>query len=122
MVVILCLRNYYFSQLCSAIWHPIGYTTSSPEFAVSSYSSPPRSRLFQEFRCPGCGPQEAIRSRPRGFFEIHVLPFLFLQVVRCERCYQRRYVLRTVPALEREARIPNQSMPASGSARDRHVA
>ena len=89
---------------------------------MSSNTTPPRGRLFHEFRCPGCGPQEAFRSRPRGFFENHVLPFLFLQAVRCERCYHRRYVLRTVPVLERESGFPNQSVPASDSNHDRHVA
>lgn len=64
-------------------------------------SSPTRSRFFEEFRCRGCGGHRAYRSRPRGFFEEHVLPFLLLQTVRCERCYHRGYVWRTIPVIER---------------------
>jgi type II secretory ATPase GspE/PulE/Tfp pilus assembly ATPase PilB-like protein len=57
--------------------------------------------VFKEFHCRECSAQEAYRSRPRGFFEKHVLRFLLLQAVRCERCSHRGYVWRTIPALER---------------------
>ena len=60
------------------------------------------SRFFEEFYCRECGGQEAYRSRPRGFFEKHVLPFLLLQTVRCERCYHRSYIACTIPVLERD--------------------
>jgi hypothetical protein len=62
----------------------------------------PWSRFSEEFHCRGCGALEAFRSRPRGFFEKFVLPIFFLQPVRCERCYQRVYVCRTIPVLERD--------------------
>jgi hypothetical protein len=55
----------------------------------------------QEFRCRECGGEEAYRSRPRGLFERCVLPLLLLRPIRCERCYHRFYILRTIPVLER---------------------
>jgi hypothetical protein len=58
----------------------------------------PRNRIFEEFRCRECGGREAYRSRPRNFFEKQVLPLLMLQPVRCNYCYDRRYVLRSIPA------------------------
>lgn len=91
---------------------------------MSTLSGPSWSRFFEEFHCRGCGFQEAYRSRPRGFFEKHVLPFLLLQTVRCERCYHRSYILRTIPALERipSDRKQPQSQPAGGSNSDSRVA
>jgi hypothetical protein len=82
------------------------------------------SRFFEEFYCRGCGFQEAVRSRPRGFFEKHVLPFLWLQVVRCDRCYHRSYVWCTIPVLERfpADRKQSQSERAGGSKSDDRVA
>jgi hypothetical protein len=80
--------------------------------------SPSWSRLFQEFHCSSCGSQEAYRSRPRGLFEKGFLPLLMLRPVRCERCYHRRYIFRTVPVLERLAptsRIENQSASDSST-------
>jgi hypothetical protein len=46
-----------------------------------------------------------------------VLPLLLLQVVRCERCYHRRYVWSTIPALERVPadRKQSESETAGGS-------
>ncbi len=89
---------------------------------MTPLDQPSWSRFFQEFRCPGCGPQEAIRSRPRGFFERYVLPFLLLQTVRCERCSRRRYVLRTIRALERippEHKHPANQPPTSSTSDSR---
>ena len=115
------LRGDFF--LATLFGHFESYAIeNSPEFDVNSNITTPLSRWFQEFRCPGCGPQEAFRSRPRGFFENHVLPLLFLQVVRCERCYHRRYVLRTVPVLEHESGAICPAPARSSSTRDRHVA
>jgi hypothetical protein len=92
-------------------------------------AKPSRSRVFEEFHCRGCGAHEAYRSRPRGFFEKHVLPFLLLQAVRCEHCDHRGYVSRTIPALERpetESKQPNRkeshSEPPKGSKADSRVA
>ena len=87
-------------------------------------ASPSWSRFFEEFHCRGCGYQEAYRSRPRGFFEKHVLRFLLLQTVRCERCYHRSYALCTIPVLERAQpeRKQSQSEPADDSASDSRVA
>ena len=87
-------------------------------------ASPSGSRFFGEFHCRGCGAHEAYRSRPRGFFEKYVLPFLLLQTVRCEHCYHRGYVLRTIPALEREESEgkQSQSAPPGGSKSSSRVA
>jgi len=84
---------------------------------VTPLARPSWSGFFEEFYCRECGGQEAYRSRPRNFFERHVLPFLLLQAVRCERCCHRVYVLRTIPVLERlppERKQP-QSEPDGGS-------
>ena len=95
---------------------------------MTPVARPSRSRFFEEFHCRGCGAQEAYRSRPRGFFEKYVLPFLLLQPVRCERCYHRDYVLRTIlcsiPALERVQpdRKQSQSQPPGDSKSDGRVA
>jgi len=91
---------------------------------VTPVSSSPRRRFFEEFRCRGCGFREAYRSRPRGFFEKHVLPFLLLQTVRCERCYQRGYAWRAIPAIERvqSDRKQTQSRARGGSKSDGRVA
>ena len=77
----------------------------------------PWSRVFDEFYCRECGGHEACRSRPRGFFERHMLPWLALQTVRCERCYHRVYALRTIPARERfqPGPKPSQSEPPGDS-------
>jgi hypothetical protein len=82
------------------------------------------SQLFEEFHCRECASQQAYRSRPRNFFERHVLPFLLLQPVRCDRCYLRVYVLWTVPALERlqTERKPLQKEVNGGSKPNRNVA
>ena len=81
-------------------------------------------RFFEEFRCWGCGSQEAYRSRPRGFFEKYVLPLFGLQPVRCERCYHRSYVWSTIQVLERfqADRKQSQSEKAGGSKSDDRVA
>ncbi len=91
---------------------------------MTPLDQPSWSRFFEEFRCRGCGPQEAIRSRPRGFFERYVLPLLLLRAVRCERCSRRRYVLRTIRAFERippERKHPG-NQPPTGSTSDSRVA
>jgi hypothetical protein len=91
---------------------------------MSPATSPSWSRFFGEFHCPGCGVQKAFRSRPRGFFEKHVLPLFLMKAVRCERCYHRSYTLRTIPTLEPfqpERRQP-QIIPAAGSSSDSRVA
>ena len=82
------------------------------------------SRCFEEFHCRRCGAHEAYRSRPRGFFEKYVLPFLLLQAVRCERCHHRGYVLRTIPAIDRvqPERKASQSQPPGGSKSGSRVA
>ena len=91
---------------------------------MTPVASPSWSRFFEEFHCRGCGAHEAYRSRPRGFFEKRVLPFLLLQAVRCEHCYHRGYVLRTIPALERPEpeRKQSQSEPPNGSKSGSRVA
>ena len=96
----------------------------SRRYSVFSASRPSWSRFFEEFHCRECGFQAAYRSRPRSFFEKHVLPFLLLQTVRCERCYRRGYVFRTIPTLERfqPVRKQSQSEAASASKSDTRVA
>jgi hypothetical protein len=91
---------------------------------VTPVASPSWSRFFEEFHCRGCGAHGAYRSRPRGFFEKCVLPFLLLQTVRCERCYHRGYVLRTISAREPVHPHPkqSQSQPLGGSKSDSRVA
>ena len=91
---------------------------------MTSIFGPSWSRFFEEFHCRECGFHEAYRSRPRGFFEKHVLRWLLLQTVRCERCYRRSYVLRTIPALERFQlhRKAPQSQQPTGSKSDGRVA
>ncbi len=91
---------------------------------MTPLASPSWSRFFEEFHCRGCGGQEAYRSRPRGFFERYVLPFLLLQAVRCERCFHRSYVLSTIPALERMQPDRKQSrrQPPGDSKSDGRVA
>ena len=59
------------------------------------------TRLFHEFHCSGCGNREAYRSRSRGLIEKGLLSALMLQPVRCDRCFHRSYIFRTVPVMER---------------------
>jgi hypothetical protein len=68
---------------------------------VTPVAKPSWDRFFEEFHCRECGGQEACRSRPRNFFEKRVLPVFLLRAVRCQRCYHRGYVWRTIPAFER---------------------
>jgi len=78
--------------------------------------TPPSWALFSDrFHCQDCGFDDAFRSRPRGFFEKYVLGILFLQPVRCDRCYVRSYVSRAIPVRERprlERKQP-ESQPAT---------
>jgi hypothetical protein len=91
---------------------------------VHSLTRPPWSRFFEEFRCRECGPQEAYKSKPRGFFERRLLPLLLLQTVRCERCYHRSYAFFTIPTLERlqPTRKQSQSEVPTASKSDTRVA
>ena len=111
--------NRPFSEPQLSRRHGVTIKTLARRYAVSPLGSPsPWSRVFQEFHCPSCGGQEAYRSRTRGFFEKGFLPLLMLRPVRCERCYHRRYIFRTVPVLERVAptsRIENQSASDSST-------
>ena len=87
-------------------------------------TTPSWSRFFEEFHCRECGPQQAYRSRPRGFFERRVLPLLLLQAVRCERCYHRSYAFRTIPTLDRfqPQHKQSQSQAADAPKSDTRVA
>lgn len=82
------------------------------------------SFLAEEFHCRGCGGHDAYRSRPRGFFERYLLPLVFLRPVRCDRCYLRSYVWRTVSARERTlpGRKQLESQPLPPSNRDSRIA
>jgi len=113
--------RFIYPQLCAL-------TGVRMVFSMRYFVTPPAesswSRFFEEFHCRGCGGQEAYRSRPRGFFERYVLPFLMLQAVRCERCYHRSYVLSTIPVLERvqSDRKQSQSQGSGDSKSDGRVA
>ena len=72
-----------------------------------------RNPFAREFHCRGCGGHDAYQSRPRGFFERYLLPVIFLRPVRCDRCYLRSYVLRTVVARERT--LPSKSLESQPS-------
>lgn len=74
------------------------------------------SPFSAEFRCRECGSTGAYRSRPRGFFEMYVLPIFFLQPVRCDRCYLRSYVPRSFAAQERPPRERMQPKSRPGAA------
>jgi hypothetical protein len=91
---------------------------------VTPLVGPSWSRFFDEFHCRGCGGHEAYRSRPRGFFERHVLPLMLLQAVRCERCCHRSYIFYAIPAMERAAleRKQPQNQPSDTSNSDGRVA
>lgn len=91
---------------------------------MSPPSRPSWRLFFEEFHCRGCGAHEAYQSRPRGFFERYVLPVLFLQPVRCDHCYLRSYVPRSVAARERirPPRKEPESQPTPGSHRDSRIA
>jgi len=74
------------------------------------------TNFLDEFHCRGCGGHEVYRSRPRNFFERYLLPALLLRAVRCERCYYRRYVFRTIPVLER---VPIERKPPESQTVDK---
>ncbi len=100
----------FYSQLCILIRVTIALSTRC---FVTPPIDPSWSRFFEEFHCRGCGGQEAYRSRARGFFERYVLPLLLLQPVRCERCYHRSYIFRTIPAIER-VQVRKQAQSQAG--------
>jgi hypothetical protein len=93
----------------------------SRRYSVPPLSRPPWSSFFAEFRCRECGPQQAYKSRPRGFFERRVLPLFLLQRVRCERCYHRSYAFFTIPTLQpfqprrKQSQSQTTDAPNSGS-------
>jgi len=89
---------------------------------VNPPTRPAWSLFFEEFHCRGCGAHEAYQSRPRGFFERYVLPVLLLQPVRCDHCYLRSYVPRTVAARERPPRKQPGSQPSPGPNQDSRIA
>jgi hypothetical protein len=57
--------------------------------------------LPSSFLCSECGGREAYRSRPRGFFERRILPIFLLQPARCEQCFHRAYIRKSVQVMER---------------------
>jgi hypothetical protein len=82
---------------------------------VTRLTPPSWAPFSLEFHCRGCGFDDAFRSRPRGFFEKYLLGIVFLQPVRCDRCYLRSYVSRAIPVREhpRLERKQPESQPAS---------
>jgi hypothetical protein len=91
---------------------------------VSPLVRPSWSLFFEEFHCRGCGAEDAYQSRPRGFFESYLLPILFLQPVRCDHCYLRSYIPRSVTARERTRppRKQPESQPAPEVQADSRIA
>jgi hypothetical protein len=91
---------------------------------MSPDAEPSWGGFFEEFHCRECGGDEAYRSRARNFFESYVLPLFLLQPVRCERCFHRCYILRTITVLERRQidRMRPESQPQSDSKADSRIA
>jgi len=90
---------------------------------VSLQGQPSWIRFFEEFQCPECGCHAAYRSRPRGFFEKHILS-LMMRPVRCDRCSHRSYAFRLVPMQERtQPNVPQpQSQPSPDSKAESRIA
>jgi len=80
---------------------------------VSSIGSP-SFRSLSEFRCPSCGGQKAYRSRYRRLLEQVFLIPLMLKPVRCERCFHRTYVFRSVQVMETHAASKELNRHSSG--------
>jgi hypothetical protein len=80
------------------------------------------SWFLREFHCPGCNGQRAYRFRYRGLAEQVFLTLIMLKPVRCERCYHRSYILRTVPAQEPGRRSGALAHQADDSSAGRRVA
>ena len=79
--------------------------------------------LSAEIHCSGCGNRGACHSRPRGFVEKQLLPVLMLKPVRCDHCFHRFYVRRSVPVSERPGPgLPPTNDPQSGSRAGTRVA
>lgn len=55
-----------------------------------------------QFRCPDCGCTEGFRSRRKTLIEKHILPLLFLQPVRCAKCFRRSNASSFATVRERE--------------------
>lgn len=89
---------------------------------MPAFGRPSWSLFSEEFHCPGCAGEEAYESRPRGFLERYVLPLLFLRPVRCDHCYLRSYVPRTVAARVRPARKHPESQHPAHSSSDSRIA
>jgi hypothetical protein len=80
------------------------------------------SWFLRDFHCPGCSGQRAYRSRYRGIAEQVFLTVMMLKPVRCERCYHRSYILRTVRVLEPGARSGRVGPQSGDSSAGRRVA
>lgn len=89
---------------------------------MPSTDRPSFSLFSEEFHCSECGAEEAYQSRPRGFFERYVLPLLYLQPVRCDHCYLRSYVPRTVAARPRRPHKRPGSQDSRATKSDTRVA
>jgi hypothetical protein len=83
---------------------------------VTRLTRPSWAPFSSEFHCRGCGSDDAVRSRPRGFFEKHILTIFFLQPVRCDRCYLRSYISHHISVRERpqSERKQPESQPGTG--------
>jgi hypothetical protein len=81
-------------------------------------------RFFSKFHCSKCNGDEAYHSRPRGLLEKYLLPLLLLKPVRCEHCYHRVYVFRSVSAQDRPVYSPKpvQHQSAKASAPGQRIA
>jgi hypothetical protein len=53
------------------------------------------------YQCPDCGSLEGYRSRRRTFTERFIYLLLFLQPVRCSKCFRRSVASSFAPVRER---------------------
>ena len=69
--------------------------------------------VFTRFECHGCTGVAGYLSRPRTFFERHLLPLLLLRSVRCGDCSRRSWRPLTVPLLRRRTSLEGSQQPQS---------
>jgi len=99
------------------------YESLARRYVVSPLGLPSYwNRIFREFQCADCGNFQAYRSRPRGFIEKTLLPALMLKPVRCDHCFHRSYIYRSVPVLERVGSKKSAQHPESTSGTGTRVA
>jgi hypothetical protein len=66
-------------------------------------------RYFIRFQCAHCGGVDGFVSRPRNWFEKHVLRLLNFRPARCADCYDRSYRPLGVPLFPHPEHLPSHS-------------